>query len=97
MTKAILITGATGNQGGAVLDALIKQQNSDFILVALTRNAESPAAERMAEKSSTVRVLQGDMNQPDTIFTEASKLIGIPIWGVFMVQVSRPTKSYRPS
>ena len=86
MAKAILVTGATGNQGGAVLDALLKV-NGDFVIIALTRNAESPAAKGIANKSKSVRVLQGDMDQPDSIFNEAQKLVGMPIWGVFMVQV----------
>ena len=87
MSKPILVTGATGNQGGAVVDALIKQNEGDFTIVALTRNTSSPSASRLAAKSS-LRVLQGDMDQPDAIFSDAQKMLGVPIWGVFMVQVS---------
>lgn len=87
MPKPILVTGATGNQGGAVLDALIKQNSNDFVILALTRNATSPGAQRMSAKSESVRVLQGDMDHPETIFAEAQKLVGAPVWGVFMVQV----------
>ena len=87
MPKPILVTGATGNQGGAVLEALIKQNNPDFLILALTRNATSPAAKRIATKSKSVHVLQGNVDSPDQIFTDAQKLIGAPVWGVFMVQV----------
>lgn len=89
MSKPILVTGATGNQGGAVLEALIKQCSNDFVIVALTRNATSPAAKRMSAKSKLVRVLEGNMDSPGQIFSEAKKMVGAPIWGVFMVQVSR--------
>ena len=86
MSKVILVTGATGNQGGAVVDALLKAKE-DFQIIALTRNATSPSAKRLAAKSSAVKVLQGDMNQPQLVFSEAKKLVGEPVWGVFMVQV----------
>ena len=87
MLKPILVTGATGNQGGAVLDALIKQNDDSFVLLALTRNATSPAAKRMSAKSKSIQVLQGDMDNPNLIFSEAQKELGVPVWGVFMVQV----------
>lgn len=88
MSKSILVTGATGNQGGAVLEALIQQNNPDFVVLALTRNAESPGAKRLSNKSKSVHVLQGNMDNPELIFSDARKLTGKPVWGVFMVQVS---------
>lgn len=88
MPKVILVTGATGNQGGAVLEALIKQNNNDFVIIALTRDTNSPSAKRIAEKSKSVHVLQGDMDQANKVFTDAQRLAGMPVWGVFMVQVS---------
>ena len=87
MTKAILVTGATGNQGGAVLDALIKQTSDDFVIIALTRDPTSPTAKRLSTRSRSVHVLQGNMDNPDQVFSEAERMIGAPIWGVFMVQV----------
>ena len=87
MTKAILVTGATGNQGGAVLDALIKQTSDDFVIIALTRDPTSPTAKRLSTRSRSVHVLQGNMDNPDQVFSEAQRMVGTPIWGVFMVQV----------
>lgn len=87
MSKPILVTGATGNQGGAVLEALLKRHDLGFVFLALTRDDTSPAAKRISAKSGSVRTLQGDMNNPEKIFSDAHEMVGAPIWGVFMVQV----------
>lgn len=89
MSRAILITGATGQQGGAVLNALIARQPSDFLLLAVTRNAQSPSAKRLAAKSPSVRLVEGDLNNVPGLFKSATKAAGtIPLWGVYSVQVS---------
>lgn len=88
MSRTILIVGATGNQGSAVLSSLLDiNNNTKFTLLALTRDASSPAAKRASARSTSVQMLQGDMNKPDEIFSEARRLTGQPVWGVFMVQV----------
>lgn len=89
MSRAILVTGATGQQGGAVLNALIAKQPSDFLLLAVTRNAQSPGAKRLVAKSPSVRLVEGDLNNVPGLFKSASKAAGtVPLWGVYSVQVS---------
>lgn len=89
MSRAILITGATGQQGGAVLNALIARQPSDFLLLAVTRNAQSPSAKRLAAMSSSIRIVEGDLNNVPGLFKSATKAAGtVPLWGVYSVQVS---------
>lgn len=89
MSRAILITGATGQQGGAVLNALIARQPSDFLLLAVTRNAQSPSAKRLAANSPSIRLVEGDLNNVPGLFKSATKAAGtIPLWGVYSVQVS---------
>lgn len=86
MSRAILITGATGSQGGAVIDALVSQQ-TDFLLLAVTRNTTSPSATKLASKSKNIKLVQGDLNDVPTVFANAKKAAGsVPIWGVFSVQ-----------
>lgn len=55
-TSEILVTGATGTQGGAVVRSLLKR---GYGVRALCRSPESPAARALAEKG--VRVVRGDM------------------------------------
>jgi uncharacterized protein YbjT (DUF2867 family) len=55
--RSILVTGATGQQGGAVLRHLRTQ---GFAVRALTRDARSPAARAIAAMG--VAVLQGDFD-----------------------------------
>lgn len=74
--KRILITGATGQQGGATAAALA---GGPFELVAMTRKPDSPAAQALKQRGITV--VQGDLNDAASL-TKA--LTGN--WGVFAVQ-----------
>jgi uncharacterized protein YbjT (DUF2867 family) len=74
--RTILITGATGNQGGAVTQAL---QSSGFRLRALTRKPESEKAATLVRHG--VNVVKGDLDDEATL---RRALAGA--WGVFGVQ-----------
>ena len=87
MTKALLITGATGKQGSSVINALLKV-NADFEILALTRNAQSTSAQKLQAKSDKIKVITGNLDNIDDIFTKAKQATQLPIWGVFSVQVS---------
>ena len=82
MAMNILVTGATGKQGGAVVSALLASPSStDFMIYAVTRNASSSAATSLASRSN-VKVIEGNLDDPAALFQSA----GVPIWGVFSVQ-----------
>jgi len=72
----ILITGATGHQGGAVARAL---QGSGFRLRGLTRKPESERAMALARQG--LEVVKGDLDDDSTL---RRALAGA--WGVFAVQ-----------
>jgi len=76
MSRTILITGVTGNQGGAVAQAL---QGSGFHLRGLTRKPESERAVALARNG--VEVVRGDLDDDATL---RRALAGA--WGVFGVQ-----------
>ena len=57
--KTIFVTGATGNQGGAVLNNLLK---NGFRVKALVRNPNSEAAKRLIQPN--VEIIKGDLNDP---------------------------------
>lgn len=78
--RKLLITGATGKQGGAVVDALLSS-GTPFQILALTRNASSSRAQSLASKPN-ITIVEGDPSSPAAIF-EAHK----PIYGVFCVTV----------
>jgi uncharacterized protein YbjT (DUF2867 family) len=89
MSRAILITGATGKQGGAVINALLAKDSSDFLLLAVTRNRDSPAAKKLAAKSSIIKLIEGDLDSIPALFQAAKQAAGtVPIWGVYSVQLS---------
>lgn len=89
MSRALLITGATGRQGGAVINALAAKQPSDFLLLAVTRNAQSPSAKRLAAKSPNIKLVEGDLESIPSLFQSAKKVAGaIPLWGVYSIQTS---------
>jgi uncharacterized protein YbjT (DUF2867 family) len=84
-TKNLLIIGATGKQGGAVIDAIMadKQYASQFTIYGVTRDVESVSAKKLVAKYPLVKLVAGDMNDCAAIF----KTAGVPIWGVFSVQI----------
>ncbi|MBI5084900.1 MAG: NmrA/HSCARG family protein [Acidobacteria bacterium] len=75
-TRVVLITGATGKQGGAVARHL---RGKGFKIRAMTRKVDSDAARALA--AAGAEVVQGDLN--DAASLEAA-LTGA--WGVFGVQ-----------
>ncbi|KAJ0123625.1 NmrA-like family domain-containing protein [Diaporthe amygdali] len=85
MSRALLICGATGKQGGAVIDQLLRQ-NADFEILAVTRNADSGSAQRLLKKSNQIKLVQGNMADPTALFKTAREVTKTPIWGVFSVQ-----------
>ena len=74
--KTILITGITGQQGGAVAAELA---GAGFQLKGMTRKPDSPAAEALKRKGVTI--VQGDLNDEASL---RKALAGA--WGVFAVQ-----------
>ncbi len=59
--KTIFVTGATGNQGGAVLRYLV---SSGFRVKALVRNPSTDAGKRLVHPN--VEIISGDLNDPRT-------------------------------
>src|SRR5450631_3649197 len=68
----IFVTGATGNQGGAVVRSLVK---NGFEVKALTRTASSPEAIRL--KGLNVEIVQGDLNNPEGFADQLKDVSGI--------------------
>jgi len=84
MAKTILITGATGKQGGAVIEALLSAPNaSEISILALTRNPESGAAKALTAKSEHIKLVKGNLDNCDAIF----KATGAHVDGVFLVSI----------
>ncbi|KAG4437814.1 hypothetical protein IFR05_006701 [Cadophora sp. M221] len=83
--RALLITGATGKQGGAVINALLKA-NANFEILALTRNTQSASAQRLLQKSTSIKLVSGNLDKIDDVFKNAKSITKAPIWGVFSVQ-----------
>jgi uncharacterized protein YbjT (DUF2867 family) len=75
-TRTILVTGATGQQGGSLVEALA---GSGFTLRGMTRKPDSDAARRL--KTAGVEVVAGDLDDPESV---KNALAGA--WGVFAVQ-----------
>ena len=65
-SKLVLVTGATGKQGGACVEALL---NRGHQVRALTRNPASPAANRLRERGVDIAV--GDFTDRDSLVRAA--------------------------
>ncbi|QLD89808.1 NmrA/HSCARG family protein [Natronomonas salina] len=60
----VLVTGATGNQGGSVVDHLLASE-TDFEVLGLTRDASGEAARELADRG--VEMVEGDLDDPDSL------------------------------
>ncbi|KAK0366741.1 hypothetical protein LTR91_014285 [Friedmanniomyces endolithicus] len=79
--RKLVVTGATGKQGGALIRALLAQQPTQrFAIYALTRDKTSRSAQALAAKPN-VHVIQGDFANPEAVF----KQLGGKPWGLFSV------------
>ena len=72
----ILVTGATGAQGGALIPRLLAQ---GFRVRALTRNPAKPSAQALAARGA--EVVAGDLDDPVSLRAACEGA-----WGVFAVQ-----------
>lgn len=80
--RNLLVTGATGKQGGALISALLKSSASPpFNIFALTRNAKSSRAQNLASQAN-VNIVEGDLDDVPSIFEKLPP----SIHGVFSVQ-----------
>ncbi len=75
-SKTILVTGATGQQGGAVAAELLSH---GFTINAMTRKPDSEKAKALAKRGA--RIVSGDLDDPASL---ERALKGV--WGVFAVQ-----------
>lgn len=80
--KKILVTGATGKQGGAAIDALLSRGDR-FEVFALTRNTDSSKARDL--KARGVKLVKGDLQHKDSLVTAFSA-----VDAVFLVSVPEP-------
>ncbi|KAK4152308.1 hypothetical protein C8A00DRAFT_16373 [Chaetomidium leptoderma] len=72
----ILVVGATGKQGGAVVKALLDlpEGPSRFHILALTRDVQSDRAKALASAhQGAVELIQGDNTNPEPIFASQPK------------------------
>lgn len=81
--KTLLITGATGKQGGAVIASILAfAQASSFNIIGVARDSTSAGARRLATLPS-VSVVEGNFSDIPAIFAKVGH-----VWGVFSVQVN---------
>lgn len=93
MSRTILVTGATGHQGGGLIKTLLASpEASKFRMIAVSRNPQSAAGKALEEKGVTV--IAGDLNDVPGIF-KSTEIAKQPIWGVFSVQVEAWKSSFR--
>lgn len=75
-SEEILVTGATGRQGGAVARELLAR---GYRVQALTRHPDGEAAQGLAELGA--RIVRGDLDDPVSVADAVKNA-----WGVFSVQ-----------
>jgi uncharacterized protein YbjT (DUF2867 family) len=92
--KHFLIAGATGRQGGAVVNALLSR--SDFSIEpknvwAITRHAAGAPAQHLTSSWPGINIVAGDLHSPQLLFEQLGSHI-IPETAVFLAQAHGPTE-----
>ncbi|WP_440765435.1 NmrA/HSCARG family protein [Natronorubrum sp. DTA7] len=64
MATSVLVTGATGNQGGSVVEHLL-ESSTEFDVYGLTRDASGDRAQELSEQG--VSMVEGDLNDKDSL------------------------------
>ena len=81
--KTVLVIGATGKQGGAVIENILASaQTPLFNIIAVSRDATGRKAQKLAAHPN-VTVIQGDLANVDDIFNKAGS-----VWGIYSVQIN---------
>lgn len=70
--RTVLVVGATGNQGSAVVDQLLRSEVG-FNILALTRDSTTGRAQAVAEKGDAVEVVEGDLGEQETLSDLAAR------------------------
>jgi uncharacterized protein YbjT (DUF2867 family) len=84
--RIVLVTGATGKQGGAVASALL---NSGIAVRALVRDPAKPAAQALARAGATLA--PGDMDDAASLRRALAGVHGVFTYGVFSAQAAHET------
>ncbi|PYH90870.1 nucleoside-diphosphate-sugar epimerase family protein [Aspergillus ellipticus CBS 707.79] len=83
----VLTTGATGKQGGSLIRNLVSRR-APFEILAVTRNTTSASAQKLAELSPNIKLVEGDLDNPAGTFRNAQRVTRSSIWGVYSVQAA---------
>jgi uncharacterized protein YbjT (DUF2867 family) len=82
--RTILVIGAIGKQGGAVIDHILASKEAkSFHVIAVTRDSMSSKALKLASRPR-VTVIEGDLSNAEKLFTAAER----QVWGVYSVQIN---------
>jgi uncharacterized protein YbjT (DUF2867 family) len=81
--RIVLVTGATGQQGGAVADALMRE---GFKVRALVRDPKKPAAEALARAGAELAV--GDLGDPAAVRRALRGAYGAFTYGVYRAEAA---------
>lgn len=65
MVTRVLVAGATGNQGGAVVDHLLSGDHGEFEVYAMTRHPEDSEAHVLADRGA--EVVEGDLTEKNKL------------------------------
>ena len=83
MDKIILVTGATGKQGGAVAHSLL---DKGFRVRALTRDATRPSAQELVRRGA--EIANGDLDDAAALRQALKGVYGVFTYGVYSAQAA---------
>ncbi|MFD5572278.1 NmrA/HSCARG family protein [Streptomyces cadmiisoli] len=92
--KVIAVVGATGKQGGGLVDAVLTDPDSPFVVRALTRDASSRAAKEMAARG--VEVVEADLDSEISLVQAFAGAHGVFVVTDFWSPLTPEQEAVRP-
>jgi len=79
--RKILVTGATGQQGGALARLLLKKKHEVYALIRSTKS-ESPKAQNLRNQGA--KLVEGDLDKPDSLEQAVNGIDSVYLMGTFI-------------
>jgi uncharacterized protein YbjT (DUF2867 family) len=79
--RKILVTGATGQQGGALARLLLQKKHEVYALIRSTKS-ESPKAQNLRNQGA--KLVEGDLDKPDSLEQATNGIDSVFLMGTFI-------------
>lgn len=93
-SKLLVVLGATGKQGGSVVNTILKDPDTNWHIRAITRRSSSPNAQALQARG--VEIVEADLDQPSTLGPAFKDANAIFVVSNFWESYANPANKNKP-